>query len=277
MAWLVPGVCLLLAAAQGPAIDAVFVQVAPVLRSSHELARSAGQTRAVVLIEGFSIPFSRHGMAQATFHSYQRPNSSLVKTVSQEADVFDFAYGQNLPVADIVPRSGLGNHIHALHNLGYREIVLVGFSAGGLVARQLVEDLPDAGVTKVVQVCSPNGGTGWALVGPDAFARSLGWKPRQSFLLERWGKRIPEAVQFACIVANGLGRGDGVVSIQSQWPPDLQEQGIPAFLLHTEHLLAARTPAGVKLIAELVREELPRWDAARVAIMRKKLHASPMP
>ena len=57
----------------------------------------------------------------------------------------------------------------APHGFAYRDGLmspaqatgLVGYSAGALIARYFVEDSPDYGVTKVIQVCAPNGGSGW--------------------------------------------------------------------------------------------------------------------
>lgn len=272
MAWFLPTLFMILATTQGQALDSIFTQVAPVPPSDQQFARSDGQTCAVIVIEGYALSLSHRNKDRADFHSYQRPNSRMVKSLSGKADVFSFAYGQDRPVTTIAPCSGLLQHIHTLHTLGYTEIVLVGFSSGGLIARQIVEDMPDSGVTKVIQVCSPNAGTGWAAVAPDDFAHSLGAKARRAFFAERQGKSIPATIQFACIVATGAGHGDGVVSVHSQWPEDLQAQGIPAYVLHASHLRVPRGRAGVELITTLVCENQPRWNATQVAAMRKRLH-----
>src|SRR5262249_18474068 len=160
--------------------------------------------------------------------------------------VFAFAYGQTVPVDTIAALPSLRCGIWRLRELGYKEIVLVGFSAGGLVARQVVEDEPDLGVTKVIQVCTPNGGPSWARLkaaGPanqKPFLQSLTKETRGRSLEGRAGKRIPDGVQFVCAVGAGMGISDGVVSTHSQWPEDLQRQGIPAVLFRTEHLGAVR-------------------------------------
>ena len=54
----------------------------------------------------------------------------------------------------------MGDHVRwRLRQAGYSEVILLGFSAGGVVARQFVEDNPAAGVTRVIQVCAPNLGS----------------------------------------------------------------------------------------------------------------------
>jgi pimeloyl-ACP methyl ester carboxylesterase len=247
-----------------------FTEVVPPVPVGQPLIRSPEQTRAVVVIQGYTVHLTKKGDSSIVWHSYQHADSPLVKLLSQEADVFALAYGETLPVSDYADLPSLRQDIQSVRELGYREIVLIGVSAGGLIARQFVEDLPDSGVTKVIQVDTPNFGTKWA-VGKDVFRHSLTKKARQEFLQERRDKRIPDSVQFVCVVGTGLVKSDGLVSIGSQWPEDLQKQGIPARTLHTTHLKASRSQAGVQLIAELVQESLPRWSAMEVAAMRMKL------
>jgi pimeloyl-ACP methyl ester carboxylesterase len=263
------GMLAVLAVGQGAPVDAKFVQVAPAPQTATAFVRSREQNRAVVLIHGYS-PQPSH-RAKATFHSYQYPGSPLVKSLAQVSDVFAFAYAQTVPVDDIASSPSLHQGLASLRQLGYAEIVLVGFSAGGLVARQLVEDTPTAGVTKVIQVCAPNTGTTWSAVTVSAFAQSLSHHARARRLQAHPGMKIPDAVQFVCIVGNGLVEGDGVVSTWSQWPDDLQKQGIPVHLIHADHLHAARSRAGVEMITQLVEDSQPRWSAFDVAIARKRL------
>jgi pimeloyl-ACP methyl ester carboxylesterase len=258
-----------LALGQPSSVAAKFVQVAPAPQTTAPFVRSKEQDRAVVLIHGYS-PQPSH-RAKATFHSYQHPGSPLVKSLARLSDIFAFAYAQTVPVDDIAGSAILHQGLVSLRQLGYAEIVLVGFSAGGLVAREFVEDTPTAGVTKVIQVCAPNTGTTWSAVTVSAFAHSLSPRARARHLQERQQKRIPEGVQFVCMVGNGLVEGDGVVSTWSQWPEDLQRQGIPVHLIHADHLRAARSRAGVEMITQLVEDNQPRWSAFDVAIARKRL------
>jgi pimeloyl-ACP methyl ester carboxylesterase len=290
-----PLVCAALLVAQnGP--DTRFAQVAPAYREGADMRRSVAQPRAVVLVHGLHLhPFSGRGAARADWHSWQRPGSLLVRTLAVEGDVFAFAYSQDVPLESVAEARALHEGIWHLRELGYRDIVLVGHSAGGLVARQFVEDYPQAGVTRVVQVCAPNGGSGWARArmavrknqGP--FLSSLTKKDRRGALRERAEKRIPAGVEFVCVVglrhvplltpneardraARGvLPPGDGLVSAACQWTPELQEQGIPAVPLAAGHSSVLHTREGIDLIARLVRQRIGRWDEGAVAAARLRI------
>ncbi|OAI46548.1 hypothetical protein AYO44_11200 [Planctomycetaceae bacterium SCGC AG-212-F19] len=151
--------CLALVLGQEPVVQTQFVQVAPPLPAGQPLTRSSSHPRAVVLIHGFSFWPLTKGETRAELHAYQRPNSPLVKRLSLAADVFALAYEQTIPITEFAGLSVFRQDIQLIRELGYTEIVLVGFSAGGLIARQFVEDAPAGGVTKVIQVDSPNLGT----------------------------------------------------------------------------------------------------------------------
>ncbi len=258
--------------------DAQFVQVGPAPHDESAAVRSAGQERAVVLLHGLYLhPFSKTNVTRATFHSWQKPGSLLVKRLSEEADVYALAYAQTV-AADYVPaHADLAGHVAHLRALGYREVVLLGHSAGGLVARAFVEDCPDSGVTKVIQVCAPNGGSGWAVLqavraNQIEFLDSLTKAARQRAVSERAAKTIPPGVQFVCVVGTGTLYGDGLVACRCQWPEDLQRQGVPAAFLAASHWFAIRGQKGIDLLARLVREPQPRWDAGEVAAARRRLH-----
>ncbi len=283
-----------LTAQAGP--DTRFAQLAPAYREGVALRRSVAQPRAIILIHGLRLhPFSGRGAARAEWHTWQKPDSLLVRTLAVEGDVFGFAYSQNVPLETIAEARTLHEGVWRLRELGYRDIVLVGHSAGGLVARQFVEDYPQAGVTRVVQVCSPNGGSGWTWArmavrknqGP--FLTALSKKDRQEALRERADKRIPPQVEFVCVVglryvpllapgeprekgARGvLPPGDGLVAAACQWTPDLQEQGIPAVPLTAGHSSVLHTREGAETIARLVRQRIGRWDEATVAAARARI------
>jgi hypothetical protein len=103
------------------------------------------------------------------------------------------------------------------------------------------------------------------------FVQSLTQKERQRWLDERQEITLPSEVQFVCVVGTGSGYGDGIVSLRSQWPEDLQRQGVPAVLLRAWHRKAVRKEDGAQLIAEAARMDQPRWDAGRVRQMRERL------
>ncbi len=267
--------CALLAPV-APKVESKFEQVAPV-PAGGELARTPGRARAVVLIHGYSLHLRDGSVSRPGFRPWQRPGSALVKELAADADVFAFAYGQNACLSDVVEHSGLAGDIARLRKLGYSRIALLGHSAGGLVARQFVEDHPAAGVTKVIQVCSPNGGCFSAALkvphSQEAFVRCLTAKGREKCLKERADVTVPEGVQFVCFVGQGVGNvgGDGVVSCRCQWTPDLQKQGIPAVAMTVGHREAMRSAKSAHVLAELVRKEQPRWRPERVRKARKEI------
>lgn len=259
-------------------VETKFVQVYPEPAGGAVSKRSPGQARAVVLVHGLRPHlFSNTSVARAGFQDWQLPGSTLVKTLGKDSDVFAFAYGQNVAVDHIADVPALAASIRQLRDLGYSEVVLVGHSAGGLVARQFVEDFPGLGVSKVIQVCPPNGGSSWSKVKlavrwrQELFLDSLSKEARQLCLKERTGKKIPDGVQFICLVGNGAGPGDGVVSCRCQWTEDLQKQGIPADLLGLTHFRAMRSAEGAAKIAELIRDKQPRWDALKVNLAKPKI------
>ena len=285
---------LLAAVVSIPSIDTKYAQVAPELKAK-SFERSADEDRAVVLVQGlYPHPFSDSNVARAMWQDWQEPDSELVQTLGRESDVYSLAYAQHVPVHQIAQAARLKEKVARLRKLGYTEIVLVGHSAGGLIARQFVEDHPEAGVTKVVQVCSPNGGSmlGHAEISvrqsQEVFLTSLTKSNREQMLAERSEKRIPEHVQFVCLVGHqecrfdfdlscryfsfrpsADVRGDWIVTSCNQWTRDLQEQGIPVVPVKACHLWVVQQERGIKEIHRLVREEQPRWTPARVNAARR--------
>src|SRR5207248_10428446 len=129
----------------------------------------------------------------------------LVKTLKNDADLSALAYGQNVAVDEIAASVELAENVGCVRQLGYKEIILVGHSAGGLIVRQLVEDNPKAGVTKVIQVSAPNGGSDLGKGSSEPFIASLTKQARQACLLRRVDKKIPARVEFVCVVSGALG------------------------------------------------------------------------
>ncbi|HVR73148.1 MAG TPA: hypothetical protein VMT52_02400 [Planctomycetota bacterium] len=256
------------------------VEVHPVPREPAILVRTSNQARAVVLLHGTRTRvFSASRVAMPLTERWQRAGSALVEELSVDSDVYAFSYAQTAPVREIARAPGLLGAIEKLRKLGYTEIVLLGHSAGGVIARHLVEDSPDCGVTKVIQVFSPNDGSGWAHLSWAArksqrpFLESL----RQASCRERrLGCRIPEKVAFVCVIGDLLGIGDGIVSDVSQWPEDLRRQGVPAVCLRATHA-AIRSRSAARTLAGLVREPPQRrWSAKRVAEAEKAFLSRPV-
>src|SRR5947209_9578891 len=123
-AWLAT-VSLLLAVNSGP-VETRFVQVAPT-PTDGAILRTAGQTRAVVLIQGLHLHLVNHKeAARAELRSWQQPGSVLVRTLAKDADVFAFTYGQTAPVTDIADLPALDVSVRRLRAARYTEIVLIG-------------------------------------------------------------------------------------------------------------------------------------------------------
>lgn len=233
------------------------------------------QDRAVVLIHGLQFhPIRTSKVVNPDHYDWVRARSELVQVLESDADVYGFAYAQTIGVDGIPLAPGLSQLIQALQNEDYKEIVLVGHSAGGIIARQFVECFPEAGVTKVIQVASPNTGSDLArlarVLPPTQvpFIQSLSPRVRQDFAALR-SQTIPDQVQFCCVVCK-VPRlpGDTIVRLDSQWSPDLQDQGIPAVLIAATHLEAMRAPHAVQRIAQLTRERIIRWDEKQVTTAR---------
>src|SRR5262249_18403923 len=245
-------------------------------RPQAELRRSPGQGRAVVLMRGLSVREKDAAAAKAALQLWQYPGSPVIQALAGKADVFAFAYGQTVAVDRIAELPALRAEILRLKRLGYAEIIFLGHSAGGIVARQFAEDNPDAGVTKVVQVCTPNGGSILAELPFCARAQrpvlaSLTPRARAKALKERAARQMPKTVQCVCIVGTGAGAGDIAVSCRCQWSEDLQKQGIPAVRLETLHFLAMNSRSCARCLADAVLSDHPRWGESEVQAMRKLL------
>jgi pimeloyl-ACP methyl ester carboxylesterase len=273
----------------------------PCIERDRATSRTEGKDRAVVLIHGLKIqPLSSRKVFEANLHFWQQPDSDLVQAIAPLADIYSFAYSQNVAVDHIAGSADFASCIQMLKSAGYSEIVLVGHSAGGLIARQFVEDFPQQGVTKVVQVCSPNTGSCWGNVTigvrkpQELFLTSLAKSARQQFLQQRQGRVIPAKVEFVCLVGDlqpysidaglplGCGYsfsicaaadpyGDGLVAAESQWPVDLRRQGIPMVTVDADHCEIMHDETAVAAITEIVRSKQPRWDEQRLSQAAKAL------
>jgi pimeloyl-ACP methyl ester carboxylesterase len=265
--------------AHPPAVDTKFVQVAPAVRPSLPAPqRSLGQPRAVILLHGLRPhPLSDASAWHAELSGWEAPTSPLVKALGKDADVFAFGYAQHLPIEEVARAPALREHVADLRRAGYAEVVLVGYSAGALIARYFVEDHPDSAVTKVIQVCAPNGGSGWGKLtagvrsSQEPFLLSLTKESRQAAMRDRADKVIPPGVEFVCVVGKIVREGDGFVRADCQWTRDLQQQGVPAVVLHTQHVGAMKTKGAARMLADLIREPQPRWTPGQVEAARGKI------
>lgn len=263
-----------LAVGGGPAVES-FCQQA-FTGPADKWTRTPKQTQAVVLLHGFHYHFLDKNVPKAELRPWQKANSPIIKELSKNADVYVFAYGQNAPLDTIVKESKLSPTVAELRKMGYTDVVLMGHSAGGLIARHFVEDNPKAGVTKVVQICAPNGGSPLAtLTAPKSqkiFMECLSIDHRKKCMEDRAEKKIPENVQFLCIIAREKNKDtDGVVPCLHQWTADLQKQGIPALSVIGGHREVVREPKLIDALSAAMRDKHERWPAARVEQARKEI------
>jgi len=240
------------------------------------------KTRALVLIPGLHVhPLRPTKATRPELRDWQQPKGELVKTLAKDFDVFAFGYAQTVSVDDVAQAPGLRDAVTKLRKAGYKEIVLVGHSAGGVIARQFAESNPDSGVTKVIAVAAPFAGAeaatfkiGYPKV-QAPFVKSL--TPEVRLEVTKTNKlAIGPDVDFACVVCK-LKRveTDGLVQIRSQWPEDLRQLGVPAVLSHVSHFEAMESADTAKTILELAKEKLKRWTPEEVEQGKKVLFGEP--
>lgn len=239
----------------------------------------AKQTRAVILVHGL-LPrvFHPDRAEKPEAHDWQVKDGRLVKALADEADVYGFSYAQTHGVDEVAFSRGLRDGVAAVKAAGYKEVVLVGHSCGALVCRRFVEAFPDAGVTKVVAVAGPFAGSGWAKL-PGftlpktqvAFIQSLLPDAREAYLKGR-DVSLPKELEFCCVICKvSRGDHDTVVSLKSQWPDELQKQGVPAVVAACNHFEAMTCEACTKEVATLVSGKVVRWDEEKTAQARRVL------
>ncbi len=235
--------------------------------------------RAVVLIHGL-LPHVWHPerAAKPEAHDWQVKDGKVVKGLADDADVYGFSYAQTRSVDEVVFSRGLRDGLAAVKAAGYKEVVLVGHSAGGLVSRRFVELFPDSGVTKVIAVSSPFGGSGWAKMPgftlPKTqvpFIQSLSPEAREACQKDRTTK-LPADVEFGVVLCKvSRGDHDTVVGLKSQWPDDLQKQGVPVVLAQCNHMEAMLCEPVAREVATLVNGKVKRWTDDDVAKARRVL------
>lgn len=275
-------VALALTVSLAPSVDlpTLFWGVDPeVLVVEADTKLKAKHDRAVLLVHGL-LPrvFHPSRAEKPEAHEWQVKDGRLVKTLADEADVYGFSYAQTRCVDDVAYSRGLRDGIAAIKAAGYKEIVLVGHSAGGLVSRRFVEVFPDAGVTKVIAVGTPFAGSGWAnLPGftlPKTqvpFIHSLSPEAREVCAKARDSK-LPADLEFGVVMCKVNRRDDDtVVALKSQWPDDLQKQGVPVVMATCNHFEAMTCEPLAREVAKLVNGRIVRWDDDNVAKARRVL------
>jgi pimeloyl-ACP methyl ester carboxylesterase len=255
-------------------------QVAPDAKTQPSwLGPPRAKDRAVVLLPGLYVhPFRPSLATLPHFRPWQEPTSDLVRALAKDADVFAFGYAQTTALDDVAQAPGLRNAVTSIRKAGYREVVLIGHSAGGVIARLFAEANPDAGITKVITVAAPHSGSELAnlkggipkLQAP--FVQSLSPESRA----EAPPRRLDERIEMACVVCKlKTIEGDLLVSLVSQWPEECRKLGVPVVLVSASHFEAMTSAAGVKAISDLAREKLARWTPEEVERAKKVLFRDP--
>lgn len=264
-----PFAALLLALGHVEHLPTATWQVAPAQQAKFDatpVEPKVTKPRGVLLVHGLQLhPLRPEKATRPEPHDWVNPKAELVQALGRDFDVYAFSYAQTLPVDLVSLSAGLRAGVEALTRAGYKDVVLIGHSAGGIVARQFVERFPKAGVTKVIQVGSPNAGSLLAMIDvglpkPQVpFIKSLAPRSRAA------AGMLPDGVEACCVVCK-VPRlpGDTMVPLVSQWPDDLRRQGVPAALVAVNHFEAMKAPHAVQTIAELARERLARWTPEQV-------------
>jgi len=249
-----------------------FWGISPSLSMNKLPALERKRDRAVVLIHGLKTHvFNPEKAEYPDVHSFQLPQSELVRALKDDFDLFGLSYAQIGPADWVASSPKLNEGIKALRFAGYKQIILVGHSAGGLIARKFVEMHPASGVTKVIAVASPYLGSGWAKLPHQlmpksqlVFIRSLLPEVREE-CARNCTTKLPEDLEFCCVVCK-LPRldSDTTVGVDSQWPKDLQKLGIPVSLVNCNHFDAMKHEKAVQAIVELAKGKVVRWTPAEV-------------
>ncbi|HEY1186141.1 MAG TPA: alpha/beta fold hydrolase [Gemmata sp.] len=236
------------------------------------------KTRAVVLLHGLYLhPLRPAKATQPWMRPWQLPKSGLVKTLAAEFDVFALGYSQVVSVDETAEAPGLRTAVEQLRKAGYTDVVLVGHSAGGLIAKRFVEVCPNAGVTRVITVAAP-------YVGVEAANLGLGYRKVQAPFVEsltpsaRIGatkaNKFPlgNEIEIVCVVCKLKHlETDGLVKVRSQWPEELQQRGVPAVLTLVNHFEVMDDADTAKTILKLAKGKLTRWSPEEVEAARKVL------
>lgn len=228
------------------------------------------KTKAVLCIPGlYPHPLRPEKATKPEKHPWFEPKAPLLKALADEFDVYGFGYAQTIAVDGVALSNGLRATIAKLKSARYQEIVLIGHSAGGLIAHQFAELYPDSGVTKVLPVAAPYTGSELAELKLPlpytqvSYIKSLAPTPRLEALKERLA--FPRSIDICCVMCKVTKLPhDIMVTLDSQWPSEIRQQGIPATLVNANHFEILKSPQGVSTVADLAKSKLVRWGDADI-------------
>src|SRR6185369_11641895 len=101
-----------------PTVESKVHQVAPLPAGDPANVWTRSKPQAVVLLQGFHPHPLGINVAKAEFRGWQKADAPLIKELAKNADVFVFAYGQNVPIDVIAQQSKLPDSVATLKRLG---------------------------------------------------------------------------------------------------------------------------------------------------------------
>jgi len=225
------------------------------------------KTKAVLCIPGlYPHPFRPTRATKPESHPWFESRAPLLAALAADFDVYAIGYAQTVPVDCVANCTGFKTTIQSLRDAGYTELILVGHSAGGLIAHQFIERNPKSGVTKLIPVAVPYSGSELAEINigvprtQASYIRSLAPTPRQDVL--RAAANFPSSVEYCAVVCKVTKLpNDILVGVESQWPAELRAQGLPATLVNANHFEILKSPQGVSTVVDLAKSKLVRWNA----------------
>lgn len=209
---------------------------------------------AIVLIHGFNTNHIHNSEKydELLRDSWQNRDSKIVQRVASYGDVFSIVYTQNRFVDHIADFGRFHTLMRRLRDAGYKNITIIGSSAGGVIGRLFVENFPESKISRIIQVAAPNRGTPAANLGNIGggiglidnedfleFLESLEPGTRKEISRSRQDKKIPDDVEFVSLIGTAIAGGDGVIGYQSAWPASIRDQGLPgvsAAAVHSYHM-----------------------------------------
>lgn len=179
-----------------------------------------------------------------------------------------FAHGwkQGLNRGRAESEDGLLQRVRALHRRHGRRISLVGWSMGGLYAREVAKQAPEA-VRQVITLASPFTGHPFASNALTAYR----WLSRRALTIEpRWFTfRVPPPVPTTSIYS----RTDGIVNWRCTLnPPHPQAENIR---VEASHFGMGHHPLAMYAIADRLAQPAHRWQPFRPSGLARHLFPEP--
>ncbi|SEA01519.1 triacylglycerol lipase [Variovorax sp. YR216] len=172
----------------------------------------------------------------------------------------------------------LNNAVDELHfRHGFPTSIVVAHSMGGLVARGALNIILREGreppVHHVITISTPwlgQEGARWADIGPTRVPASwLDMAPGSAYLSELTVVRRPPDIRYTLFFGYGgrssfaSGNNDGVVSMRSMLPPELQSRANFIFGFDEDHTSILASDAMIDVLQARMKDELGHWSGSR--------------